>query len=134
MLIGSLNAVISANLTSQEPADLTSINIMSVSLRIQYNFTPTAVTTDNETAILYYKSNNSETDITAFYNGSSDIGYEFDEYGINLTAILYNYTLEDNEVYPQTENLQDSVFRLYALDSKLCILNIASRKISSSLR
>jgi hypothetical protein len=94
---------------NQTPSDVSSTNVFSTPLIIYYNITSLAV--NNFTAVLCYKTNSTVSDITAIYNGTADIGWECDEQGSNQTDILYKFQLEDNEIYPHTENYQDSILR-----------------------
>jgi hypothetical protein len=94
---------------SQTPPDISSTNVLSSPLHIQYNLSGAS----NTTALLFYKSNNSLNDISAIINGTAETGYE-NESVSSTSGNAINFTLLDNEIYPHTENYNDPLFRLVA--------------------
>ena len=87
---------------SQTPTDLTTTNAVAVGLHISYNITNIT----SGTPVLQYKVNNSQNDIAYFINGTSFGGWA-NKTGTNVSSV-YNFTLDDNELYPATYNPTDS--------------------------
>lgn len=85
---------------SQTPADITSTNVITTNLRIQYN-----ITNSTPTPYLSWKVNNSASDIFAYENGTPITGWQT-KTGTNVSGV-FNYTVFDNEILPGTYNLND---------------------------
>ncbi len=102
--------------TSMTPPNLTSTNIVQVGVSIQYNATGSSKNLTNNSMFLYYKTNTSTIgDYSQYINGSViSVGWQnktpTGNY-LNNTAAYpsINYTLDDNEVYPATYNIDPEV-------------------------
>ena len=94
---------------SQSPADIDSLNTIGIDVNISYDIEDE--TTLNETSIkLYYKTNTSDTDIFYFINGTAYSGYQTDIDDSNNNSLNYNWTLEDNQLYRGTYNLNEETY------------------------
>ena len=102
-------AAISLTRNAQTPADVTSGNIFDENLYIQYNITAGGTAVLDET-LLYFKTNTTTSDINYYINGTATVGWQESEACCN-TSDLYNFTLQDNEIYPATYNIDPDYFR-----------------------
>jgi len=117
---------------SQNPADVSSTNILSTDLNISYNITdPSGI--DSSTAKVYYKTNSSTSAVVWFINGTATSGWQT-ETGTNVSDI-WNFTL-DHSIYPGSYNMNDSVMESepkhgHTLTKKNDILKIRFFNVSS---
>jgi hypothetical protein len=92
----------------QSPSNLTSTNGFGGGLNVSYNVSD-SVTTGLKDVYLQFKTNNSIYSPLIFINGSNGTSGFTNHSGTNNTAKTYwNFTLEDNEIYPGTYNLPSS--------------------------
>ena len=99
---------------SATPADIDSANVVSTPLRVQYNLTGTG---DNSTALIWYKVNSSLYDYWEVTNGSAILNNWENKSVSSNGSTTVNYTLDDNDVYPHTENIESELYRTQALNS-----------------
>jgi hypothetical protein len=86
---------------SQTPADITSTNAIASGVRISYNITNIT----SGTPYLSYKANSTTQDISYFVNGTAFGGWQ-NITGTNVSEV-YNFSLNDNDIYPATYNVDD---------------------------
>jgi parallel beta-helix repeat protein len=90
---------------NQTPADISSTNIVGTRLNITYslaNQTPY----DTSSVVLYYKTNNTQSDCLIIVNGTAQCGYKP---LANSSTNPYQFSLFDNQVYPATYNLNETM-------------------------
>ncbi|MDD5340339.1 MAG: right-handed parallel beta-helix repeat-containing protein [Candidatus ainarchaeum sp.] len=93
--------VVQANKT---PADISTTNLLGVTLNITYNITTTAGLNASSVAF-YYKTNTSASDTFIYINGSNITGYQTSDTTISNVSSIWQFLLEEHQVYPGTYNL-----------------------------
>jgi hypothetical protein len=99
----------SVSFIDQTPADLDSLNVISIPMNITYTITNTAGINASSVKI-YLKTNNTVNDISSYTNGVANIGWEVYPYR-SVSGDDYSFALDDNDVYPHTENREADLFR-----------------------
>lgn len=96
---------------NQTPADIDTLNVVNTPLRIQYNLTSNGWGASNTSALFFIKTNSTTSNIFEYTNGTAESGY-FNYTVTSTLGNLVNFTVEDNEIYPHTENMDDEDFRV----------------------
>jgi hypothetical protein len=101
---------------NQTPADVDSLNVVGKPLNITYNLTdPSGI--NASTPVLYYKVNTTASDCWTYVNGSlGACGYQNRSPSSNASD-LWLWRLWDNQVYPATYNLNESLMETTAHSS-----------------
>ena len=91
---------------SQDPSDVTNINIIVDPVNITYNITDdNSINTDNVT--IYYKTNNSVSNTFIYINGTAISGFQFKNV-TGISGINFLFSLDENLVYPSTYNIDEA--------------------------
>jgi parallel beta-helix repeat protein len=83
---------------SQKPADISGTNIIGTPLVLNYSIIPIG-TLNLSTVKVYYKSNDTSSNIMYFQNGTGYSGYFTKTYAKN-TSTNFTFNLTDNDIYP----------------------------------
>jgi hypothetical protein len=105
ILRGGVSAAPIITFLSQQPADITITNLQVNKLFINYSVT--SATLNDTTVKLWYKSNDTLSNVQFFLNGTAYSGYFDDSFSLSVRTNIsekYTWTLLDNEVYPGTFN------------------------------
>jgi parallel beta-helix repeat protein len=95
---------------SQVPADISVTNIFNQFLNISYNITDTSGI-NISTVKLYYKANSSDSDLFYCINGTSYFGFQTGGESFVNGSTDYNFSINDNEVYPASYNFNENAMR-----------------------
>ena len=98
-----INPFPNVTFTNQTPVDISVLNVINNNLYINYSITTNA-TLNSSTVKLYYKSNDTLSNIQYYQNGSAFSGYFGDTLFLN-TSTEYEWRLLDNNIYSGTYNL-----------------------------
>jgi len=94
---------------SQEPSDIDTLNVLGKSLlNITYNISDVSGVNN---VIFYYKVNTTTEDKFIYINGTPISGYQVATEMSNVSDI-WNFTMQDNEVYPATYNFNETEMRI----------------------
>ena len=107
---------------SQAPTDIDSFIIFTYYLNISYNITD-STGVNASTVKIYYKTNSTTSDIFIYENGTSVPGYHTGGERASNVSEIWNFSINDNEIYPATYNFDEDLIRnithlAYDLDSK----------------
>lgn len=105
---GSSNTTITSTpptitFVSQNPIDLNITNAQNNKFKVNYTVTDVDGDLDNNSILLYYKSNSSISNIMYFQNGTAYSGYFGSDFITNTSEYFY-WELLDNAIYPGTYN------------------------------
>jgi hypothetical protein len=90
---------------SANPKNLTIFSAIAKDYNVSYTISPTDTYAVNaSSARLYYKTNNSNNNITYYINGVSYSGYFIKAESSNVTS-NFTFSIDDNDVYPATYNV-----------------------------
>ena len=109
---GAVSDTTPPNITfnSQVPADISVTNIFNQFLNISYNITDTSGI-NISTVKLYYKANSSDSDLFYCINGTSYFGFQTGGESFVNGSTDYNFSINDNEVYPASYNFNENAMR-----------------------
>ena len=96
------------NFISQIPSDINTLNLYIAGLNISYNITDN-IGVDASTVQIFYHTNSSTNNEISFINGTSIGGSYLNKSGTN-NSINWTFKFDDNDVYPGTWNLNQSIF------------------------
>ncbi len=119
---------------SQNPLNITALNLFGSYVEITYNITDLNGIDENSVKI-YHKSNSSISDCWTFLNGSyENCGYRYEDPSFNLSD-SWTFRLYDYEIYPATYNLhprsmRNSIHNEYILNNENNYLKIKFFNVS----
>jgi hypothetical protein len=100
--LGASESGQSIDFISKTPNDITSTNVIGTQLKISYNVSNLSGLT------LFYKVNSSISDCRIIINGTALCGFQNTTNYTNVSTVA-NFTLNDNDIYPATYNVNDDV-------------------------
>lgn len=107
--------IIPLNITliSQNPADITTTNLLNQDVNITYNYTKYSDSFNVSSIKIYTKVNTTSSECSGWFNGTQKCGYNgwgFIGYSSNSSDTLFHFILDDNEVYPAVYNYPNHTF------------------------
>ena len=91
---------------SQSPADISSINILSITLNVTYNITTASYESVNASTVkLWHKTNTSTNDCGYYINGTQVCGFVSTEVLVSNVSNTWTFKLADNAIYPASYNI-----------------------------
>lgn len=121
---------------SQVPSEITSFNLFNnTGLNVTYNITDIDGNLNASTIKMYYKTNNSISDVIYYENGTSITGFQSIFPTSNITS-NFLFRLFDNQIYPATYNYPERSMELtphlfISLTTSATHLSVGFRNVSS---
>lgn len=131
---GAVPLPLSVVYLSQFPSQVTSLNLFNNTyLNITYNITGDSLNATSP--LLFYKTNQTGSDVSYYVNGTSVSGFATVSY-LSVSSSNYLFRLVDNQVYPATYNYPERSMELtphsfVSLTSTSQYLSVGLRNVSS---